>query len=112
MKKIKFFLVALTLFFAASSYAQVSKSDTLKINVGFHCPNGKALIEKELKKLDGISFVAADVATKNVTIIYDATKQNKEKIVTAIETIGYTTEFSKEGAVKKKACSHDTEKHE
>jgi len=105
MKNLKFFLLALTVFFITGSFAQVAKVETVKIKTGFHCPNGKALIEKELKKLDGITTVTADVETKIVTIEYDAAKQNKEKLVTAIETIGYMTEFSKEGAVKKKACT-------
>lgn len=112
MKKIKFVLLALTVFCFSSVFSQVSKSDTIHIKVGFHCPNGKALIEKEMKKIDGVSYVFANVETKIVDIIYDSAKQNKEKLVTAIETIGYTTEFSKEGSIIKKACTHDKNENE
>jgi len=112
MKNIKFFLLALTVLCFTGSYAQVAKSETVKIKVGFHCPNGKALLEKELKKLDGVTAVTADVETKIVTIEYDSAKQNKEKLIAAIETIGYMTEFSKEGAVTKKACTDHNDKKE
>lgn len=109
MKKIKFILVALTVVFVTGLSAQTVKTDSINIKVGFHCPNGKALLEKELVKVDGVSYAFANVATKVVTIKYDAAKQSKEKLVAAIEKIGYTTEFSKEGTEIKKACSHNNE---
>lgn len=109
MKKIKFFLVAMMVLFVTGSFAQVAKTDSINIKVGFHCANGKALLEKELGKIDGVSYAFANVDTKVVTIKYDAAKQNKEKLVAAIEKIGYTTEFTKEGTQINKACSHDKE---
>ncbi len=107
MKKIRLLLLSLMLLFVAGSYAQTTKTDEIKIKVGFHCPNGKALIEKELAKEDGVVKVFADVETKVVTINYNPQKQNKDKLVAAIEKIGYTTEFTKKDAVIQKACSHD-----
>ncbi len=109
MKKIKFILVALIVLFISNSFAQVVKIDSINIKVGFHCPNGKALLEKELIKEDGVTYAFANVDTKVVTIKYDVAKQNQEKLVAAIEKIGYTTEFSKEGTKIHKACSHDKE---
>lgn len=107
MKKIKLILLSLMLLFVAGTYAQTTKTDEIKIKVGFHCPNGKALIEKELAKKDGVVKVFADVETKIVTINYNPKKQNKNKLVAAIEKIGYTTEFSQKDAVIQKACTHD-----
>jgi periplasmic mercuric ion binding protein len=107
MKKITFILVALMVLFVTGSFAQVAKTDSINIKVGFHCANGKALLEKELGKVDGVSYAFANVETKVVTIKYDAAKLNKEKLVGAIEKIGYTTEFSKEDTEIKKACTHD-----
>lgn len=92
--------------FVAGAYAQAVKTEEVKIKVTFHCANGKALLEKELVKAEGVSSAVADIETKVVTIKYDANKQSKEKLVAAIEKIGYVTEFSKEGAVTKKACTH------
>ena len=107
MKKIKLILLSLMLFVVTGTYAQTVKTEEIKIKAGFHCPNGKALIEKELVKEDGVTYVLADVATGVVTIKYDPKKQNKDKLVAAIEKIGYTTEFSKKDAVIRKACSHE-----
>jgi copper chaperone CopZ len=102
------FAFMLAFFFAGNVSAQdkqVIKEQ--KIKVEFHCPNGKALIEKELIKYDGIKEVVADLETKIVTVKFVEGQTNKERIVAAIEKIGYKTEFSKEGAVINKACTHD-----
>ncbi|MCX7862565.1 MAG: heavy-metal-associated domain-containing protein [Bacteroidales bacterium] len=89
------------------------KSSELKVKTFFHCANGKALIEKELKKVEGIYSVNADLETKVVTIQYDEKKQNKESIVAAIEKIGYYTEFSDQNKKINKACSHgDDHQHD
>jgi len=107
MKKIKFILLSLMVLFITSINAQTSKTEEIKIKVTFHCANGKALLEKELIKEEGVSSAVADLETKVVTITYDSEKQNKEKLIAAIEKIGYVTEFTKEGTEIKKACSHD-----
>jgi len=94
-------------FFTNSVKAQTSSE--IKIKTFFHCVNGKALLEKELAKVDGVSSAVADVETKIVTINYDPAKQSKESLVAAIEKIGYKTEFTSEGTQINKACSHGTE---
>jgi len=104
------FLTALFLVMSVFLFAQ-EKSE-IKIKTFFHCANGKALIEKELVKVDGVMDVVADVETKIVTIHYDAAKQNKESLVKAIEKTGYLTEFSAKDAKIDKACSHDQGEHE
>ncbi len=107
MKNVKFILLAVIVVAFTGVYSQNTKTEILNVKVGFHCPNGKALLDKELSKLDGVVSAVADVATKIVKIEYVATKQSKESLVAAIEKIGYTTEFTKEGTEIKKACSHD-----
>lgn len=108
-KQILSLLVLAVLFcFAGSAYGQtkqVIKEE--KIKTGFHCVNGKALIEKELMKTDGVTSVVADVDTKIVTIQYVEGKTDRKALVKAIETIGYTTEDTKSDATIKKACTHD-----
>ncbi len=105
MKKIKFILFALLVMFVAGTYAQTSKTSEIKIKVAFHCANGKATLEKELIKENGVSSAVADLGTKVVTIKYDPKKQNKDKLVAAIEKIGYATEFTKDGTKIKSACT-------
>lgn len=101
-----------TLFFMMSIFLFAQEKSEIKIKTFFHCVNGKALIEKELKKVDGVMNVVADVETKIVTIQFDAAKQNKESLVKAIEKTGYLTEFSDKDAKINKACSHGDGEHE
>lgn len=112
MKKIRIIFVALLAMFITGTFGQTVKTEEIKIKVTFHCPNGKALLEKELIKEDGVTSAVADLETKVVTIVVDSEKQTKEKLVAAIEKIGYLTEFSKEGTEIKKACTHDEPKTE
>ena len=87
-----------------SAIAQVNNSE-IKIKVEFHCNGGKAKIERELLKIDGISAVTADLETKIVTIKYDSAKQTKEKLVAAIENTGHKTEFTKKETVINSSCA-------
>ncbi len=107
MKKI--FLAVLVLFLATSLFSQ-EKSE-VQIKTFFHCANGKALLEKELLKCEGVYKATANLETKVVTIQYDATKQSKESLVKAIEKIGYLTEFSDKNTKINKACNHDENEH-
>ncbi|HNX08328.1 MAG TPA: heavy-metal-associated domain-containing protein [Bacteroidales bacterium] len=110
MKKqiLNLLVLAVLICFAGSSYGQSDKViKEEKIKTGFHCPNGKALLEKELMKVDGVTGVVADMDSKVVAIKYVDGKTNREKLVKAIETIGYTTEDTSPTTTIKKACSHD-----
>lgn len=106
MKKITFLIMTVLLLFVSGTYAQKVKSEEIKIKVFFHCPNGKATIEKELVKENGVISVSADVNSQIVIIKFDKKKQNKEKLVAAIEKIGYKTEFSKADVQPSKSCNH------
>lgn len=113
MKRVLLISVLFTFIFAGSSLfnsVSAQQKAELGIKTFFHCPNGKALLEKELAKVDGVSKVTADLETKVVKIEYDPAKLNQEKLVAAIEKIGYKTEFSKEDTKINKACDHDNEK--
>lgn len=100
-------ILSLVMLISFSACAQKAEVKEIKIKTNFHCPNGKALLEKELIKETGVKTVVADVETKIVTITIEAGKTDQDKLVAAIEKIGYTTEFTKEGTEIKKACTHD-----
>jgi len=112
MKRIRFILMTALVLIITGTYAQTGKSAEIKIKADFHCANGQATIEKGLVKEEGVISAIADLETKVVTIKYDAKKQNKEKLVAAIEKLGYSTEFTKDDTKIKKACSHDQPKKE
>lgn len=95
--------IASIILFSAFAFAQDA---SIGIKTSFHCANGKALIEKEMAKVDGVKTVVADVETKVVTITYNEKVINKDGLVAAIEKIGYKTEFTPEDKPINKACSH------
>ncbi len=104
-------MLSMAMLFAVTSCAQAQKkADTqeVKIKTFFHCPNGQALLQKELVKEPGVKAVVADLETKVVTITFEKGATDKDKLVAAIEKIGYKTEFTPEDKAINKACSHDT----
>ncbi len=78
-----------------NSYAGVAtKSETLKMKVEFTCASCQAKIQTGLSKTEGVEKAVADLSTKVVTITYDPAKTNKDKLVKAVENLGYKTEYS------------------
>lgn len=110
MKQIVSISAILILFFCShqlQAQNTASSTDTLSVKVFFHCANGKALLEKRLGALHGVSSAYADLETKVVTVIHDPAVITREKILEIIEDqIGYTTEFTDPDKTIKKACSH------
>lgn len=105
-----FFLIA---GFVMPSMAQGTSSSTTKkdnkeykVQVFFHCENGKALLEQELPKKRGVVSASADLATKIVTVVYDSKVTDPAHIVEYIHQIGYLTADSPAGTEINKACSH------
>jgi copper chaperone CopZ len=108
MKTLKTLLiVALPILFLLSgskiSVAQTGESE-LKIKVEFHCNGGKSKIEREVSQVDGVKSIVADLETKIVTIKYDSSKLNTDKLVAEIEKTGHRTELSKKETVIKSDC--------
>jgi copper chaperone CopZ len=90
-----------------STLAQTSNKvgELITIKVYFHCPGGKAALEQKLPQHDGIFSAKADLQTKDVVIDYDPVVFNKEKLVAAIEEIGYLTEFSEKDKKLQGSCA-------
>ncbi len=109
LKSIAIIALPIVLFIGCSygNKPNVNKNGELKIKVDFHCDHGKARIEEGLKKIDGVVSVSADVKTQIVTVVYDESKLNKDKIVAAIESVGHKTEFTKPETKVKSGCSHE-----
>ena len=59
----------------------------------------------ELSKENGVIAVKAHLRKKFVTINYDSTKVNKDKLITDLENLGFKTEFTKPGTIINKFCS-------
>jgi len=94
---------------ASSSYSQ--DANTIKeerISVGFHCPQGKAFVEKGLKNTAGVTEVIADLETKVVYIKFVEGQTNREQLVATIEQLGYVCEDSKSGTTNRKPCANES----
>jgi len=99
MKKMKIFGTAIITMLFMFSLTQVSvaqKSDDLvvvKIKAKVDCNGCKAKIEKNIAYEKGVKYVNADVKTKIVTIKYKKGKNTNEKLVAAIQKLGYGGEI-------------------
>ena len=109
----EFFVLLLSIvFFNISSYAQESKTDTIK--VFGNCNMCKEKIEGSLKEKDGITAKNWDKKTKLLVVTYDAAKISKEQIGQKIADVGYDNQYATatEKAYKKlhSCCQYDRPK--
>ena len=89
----KFSVLLLSIvFFNISSYAQESKTDTIK--VFGNCNMCKEKIEGSLKEKDGITAKNWDKKTKLLVVTYDAAKISKEQIGQKIADVGYDNQYA------------------
>lgn len=68
-----------------------NKKITLAVN-GMTCSSCERHIESEVIKLSGVSSVKASYSGKSATVEYNPEKVDKEKIVAAINSTGYTVQ--------------------
>jgi Cu+-exporting ATPase len=65
-----------------------SKSLTLPIT-GMTCANCVAAVERNLKKVDGVSFASVNLASERATVSFDPKKTNQEALVERVRRAGY-----------------------
>lgn len=63
---------------------------------GMHCASCAQLIEKAIRKLDGIDKVNVNHATEKVTVVFDPSKSKEEDIIKNIIKAGYGAELIKD----------------
>lgn len=65
--------------------------EKIVLNVeGMSCSHCENRVKKALTALDGVAAVAVDLASKKVTVDYDAGKVAQPQMKAAIEDAGYT----------------------
>lgn len=64
------------------------KSITLPVT-GMTCANCVATVERNVKKLDGVSEAVANFATDRVTLVYDDALVDPDAVITRIQRAGY-----------------------
>ncbi len=66
-------------------------SKTISVRVkGMHCASCVSLIEKTLKKTDGVELVEVNFGTETVKLVFDESKTSIEELSKKIEPLGYT----------------------
>ncbi|HBS88258.1 MAG TPA: heavy metal transport/detoxification protein [Bacteroidales bacterium] len=60
------------------------------MKVGFHCPGGKAKIEKTLSEMDGVTAYTVNLETKEVEVTFDKNKTSENRLADAMLNLGYT----------------------
>jgi Cu+-exporting ATPase len=57
---------------------------------GMHCASCASIIERAIKKVDGVETIEVNSGTENAKISYDATKANAEDFNNKLEPLGYS----------------------
>jgi Cu+-exporting ATPase len=65
-----------------------SKSLTLPIT-GMTCANCVATVERNLKKVDGVSFASVNLASERATVTFDPQKTGQQALVSRVQRAGY-----------------------
>lgn len=65
------------------------KTETHKIK-GMHCASCASIIEKTLKKVDGVNSIEVNYGTESAKISYDSEKTNPQNLSKKIEPLGYS----------------------
>src|SRR3989338_5227766 len=65
------------------------KKETYKIK-GMHCASCASIIERAIKKIDGVESIAVNNGTENAKISFDESKTNLEGFNKKLEPIGYS----------------------
>lgn len=105
MKKILLVMLFALLAFSADSFAKNVKEAKLTANMT--CGTCKGKIEKALNTEKGVLKSSADVASKTVTVSYDADVTNESTIKGSIAKLGYTVDEVKP-AKEMKDCKPST----
>src|SRR3989344_2901920 len=63
---------------------------------GMHCASCASIIERTVKKIDGVEHIEVNPGTENAKISFDNTKTNPEDFNKKLESLGYSLMLPKE----------------
>lgn len=63
---------------------------------GMHCASCVMVLERSLKKVDGVLQAAVNLATEKATVTYDPAKVTDEKLSSAVSNVGYQALITEE----------------
>lgn len=88
--KVLFLMMAM----AAICRAEDIKKVVLTTNPVMHCENCQNRIQSNISKENGVKGVVADLATKTVTVTYDADVTSVNDIIAGFSKINYTASIA------------------
>lgn len=96
---------------------QISSSNkserTNLIISGMHCSSCASIIERQLKKVSGVSEAKVNFASEKASIVYDTNLSKVKDLVTAIEKAGYKAILANEEDSKTQSLRQESEiKHQ
>jgi len=83
--------------------AEVKKSFSIK---GIHCASCVRVLERVLKKVDGVTEANVNLATEKATVVYDSLKVTNDNLSSAVASSGY------KALINEEMKSEDEEKKE
>ena len=63
---------------------------------GMHCASCSSIIQKTLKKIDGVSLIEVNYGTEKAKVSFDPIKTNPQELSKQIEPLGYSLEIPNE----------------
>lgn len=69
---------------------EVKKTFPIK---GMHCASCVRVIEKSLRKVEGVSNASVNLATEKASVTYDSAKVTDQDLVSAVKSVGYKAEL-------------------
>src|SRR3989338_9871364 len=72
---------------------------------GMHCASCASIIEKTVKKIDGVENIEVNNGTENAKISFDETKTNPESFNQKLEPLGYSLVASQEHNMQNMSAS-------
>jgi copper chaperone CopZ len=84
-----FCLTILIIFLNSACHGPVNTPQEISIKLDTLSENGKANIEKNLSKQEGVTFVKAHLRKKLLEIKYDSVKITRKKLFEEVEKLGY-----------------------
>lgn len=69
---------------------------------GMHCASCASIIEKTLKKIDGVESVEVNYGTETVRLIFDEARTNAQELAKKVESLGYSLIVEEGGKTEKR----------
>src|SRR3989344_3042530 len=72
---------------------------------GMHCASCASIIERTIKKIDGVEDISVNTGTENAKIFFDETKANPDQFNQKLEPLGYSIVVSQVNDMKNISAS-------